>query len=445
MSNRRGHLSRKIPNVKLKPRPAISVKSSEAFVDEDLQDDPDTHQPASEKPLTNFVFCSTGILNRHELYKKAVEMGASYESSFTDNVTHLIAIDFGSPKYNCAVKLGAVVITPAFIDQCYLEWLDGENVDILALTEKHALKPFSNLTVSMSGIGAGPVRQQYERSLINNGANVSRDLHKQCTHLVTENTTSAKVKWAKNYNAANDSKINIVWTEWITACLHINGRLPESEFSVEGDRPDVDAYRPTQIARPLLPRDSEVAKKRSFVEQPGNEDLERAVVKKSRVAKESLVEGILSQTMRSPVKNGSGDDMQRAPTSHSFRDASFLTNSRSFNAPHSSISHTNQPASSAEQKKVFNNYTFSHRGFEKSKSHRLDLELEKYGASVTNSVNLADLTIVPFNSGATYTAQISSLAVTECWVERCMYEGTIVPYNRNPLYRPIDVPVVSCG
>ncbi|TIB69795.1 hypothetical protein E3P77_00298 [Wallemia ichthyophaga] len=454
----RGHLSRKIPNVKLKPRPAVSLKDSQAVVDDDLRDEDDAQHtyptPASEKPLTNFVFCSTGILNRSELQKKVIEMGASFESSFTDNVTHLIAIDFGSPKYNCAVRLGAVVITPAFIDQCYLEWLDGENVDTRSLAQKHALKPFANLTVSMSGIGAGPTRQQFERSLISNGANVSRDLHKQCTHLVTENTTSAKVKWAKNYNAANANthNIHIVWTEWISACQNINGRLPESDFSVDGQRPNADAFRLSQIPQPLLPHDTHVAKKRSFVEQPGNEDLERAVVKKSRVAKESLVEGILSQATREnevdksvndappPVKGA--HEIQRVPTAQS---ASFLTNSRSFNAPQSSSTHTHshQPASSAEQKKVFTNYTFSHRGFEKSKSHRLDLELEKYGASVTNSVNLADLTIVPFNSGTTFTAQMSSLAVTECWVERCMYEGVIVPYNRNPLYRPIDMPVIA--
>ncbi|TIB92285.1 hypothetical protein E3Q18_02202 [Wallemia mellicola] len=346
----------------------------------------------SEKPLDGFVFCSTGILNRHELYKKAMEM----------------AIEFGSPKYNCAIQLGAAVLLPAFIEQSYLEWIDGENVDVEALIQKYTLKPFANLIISMSGVEAGPIRKEIERSLIANGANISRDLHKQCTHLVTENTTSQKVKWARNYNMNNENKIKIVWTEWINACLAVNGRLPEEEFSTEKERPDISKYKPSQVKRPgILPQETEVQqpvinKKRSFVEQPGNEDLEKAVLKKHKVAKSSLVEGILSQTTKSPIRERS----THIDTSNSFfKDDSFNNASNAINmltqpilpATNSFANNNIQPASSADQGKVFNNYTFSHRGFEKSKSHRLDLELEKYGASVTNSVNLADVTIVPFN------------------------------------------------
>lgn len=418
MSHRRGHLTRKIPNVKLKPRPKVASSGIHEQQEEFYDEADDIHlKTTSEKPLDGFVFCSTGILNRHELYKKAMEMGATYESNFTDNVTHLIAIEFGSPKYNCAIQLGAAVLLPAFIEQSYLEWIDGENVDVEALIQKYTLKPFANLIISMSGVEAGPIRKEIERSLIANGANISRDLHKQCTHLVTENTTSQKVKWARNYNMNNENKIKIVWTEWINACLAVNGRLPEEEFSTEKERPDISKYKPSQVKRPgILPQETEVQqpvinKKRSFVEQPGNEDLEKAVLKKHKVAKSSLVEGILSQTTKSPIRERS----THIDTSNSFfKDDSFNNASNAINMPtqpilpatNSFANNNIQPASSADQGKVFNNYTFSHRGFEKSKSHRLDLELEKYGASVTNSVNLADVTIVPFNRWEYFTIKV---------------------------------------
>ncbi|TIB78664.1 hypothetical protein E3Q22_02480 [Wallemia mellicola] len=283
----------------------------------------------SEKPLDGFVFCSTGILNRHELYKKAMEM----------------AIEFGSPKYNCAIQL---------------EWIDGENVDVEALIQKYTLKPFANLIISMSGVEAGPIRKEIERSLIANGANISRDLHKQCTHLVTENTTSQKVKWARNYNMNNENKIKIVWTEWINACLAVNGRLPEEEFSTEKERPDISKYKPSQVKRPgILPQETEVQqpvinKKRSFVEQPGNEDLEKAVLKKHKVAKSSLVEGILSQTTKSPIRERS----THIDTSNSFfKDDSFNNASNAINMPtqpilpatNSFANNNIQPASSADQ------------------------------------------------------------------------------------------------
>ncbi|TIB84176.1 hypothetical protein E3Q06_02500 [Wallemia mellicola] len=298
----------------------------EAFYDEA----DDIHlKTTSEKPLDGFVFCSTGILNRHELYKKAMEM----------------AIEFGSPKYNCAIQL---------------EWIDGENVDVEALIQKYTLKPFANLVISMSGVEAGPIRKEIERSLIANGANISRDLHKQCTHLVTENTTSQKVKWARNYNMNNENKIKIVWTEWINACLAVNGRLPEEEFSTEKERPDISKYKPSQVKRPgILPQETEVQqpvinKKRSFVEQPGNEDLEKAVLKKHKVAKSSLVEGILSQTTKSPIRERS----THIDTSNSFfKDDSFNNASNAINMPtqpiipatNSFANNNIQPASSADQ------------------------------------------------------------------------------------------------
>lgn len=443
MSNRRGHLSRKVPNVKLKPKPKpvslsqfdnININNDDNDDDENNHNDDDQLDDNNEKPLVGFVVCSTGIMNRNDLFNKASEMGAKSESNFTSSVTHLLAIDFGSEKYNCAVKLKIPVLKPSFIETAYLEWIEGHNINIESLIFQHKLKPFDNLTISLSGVEQGQVRKDIEKSLIVNNAHLSRDLHKQCTHLVTTQISSAKVNWAKNYNKNSNNHIHIVWLDWINACVHHDGRLPEFEFSIDKPKPDPLNYMPKDSQSSnhiLLAQDStnsfsqqqQLNKKRSAVIEQ-SDDLERAVIKKQRLDKKSLVDGILSQTSNNKLNNNGYNNSIDTSTSF-FKDDNDNINmngvipddnkDNNFGQPFQSLLPTdeskgyhNNNENESDSTKIFNNYTFSHRGFEKSKSHKLEIELEKLGATVTHSVNLADMTIVPFNRCVVFIYQRSN-------------------------------------
>ncbi|KAJ7717668.1 hypothetical protein B0H16DRAFT_1799028 [Mycena metata] len=85
----------------------------------------------SRRPFKNVVLCATGVLNKHELFKLALELGAKCVRPLTDRVTHLITdSNYGGEKYECALERGIPILLPSWITECHRLWQRGEPFDL---------------------------------------------------------------------------------------------------------------------------------------------------------------------------------------------------------------------------------------------------------------------------------------------------------------------------
>ncbi|KAJ7179690.1 hypothetical protein C8R46DRAFT_887718 [Mycena filopes] len=82
------------------------------------------------RPFKNVVICATGVLDKPELFKLALELGATSVSAFTDRVTHLIAKKHGGAKYLCALERKIPILLPSWIIESHRIWQHGDDVDL---------------------------------------------------------------------------------------------------------------------------------------------------------------------------------------------------------------------------------------------------------------------------------------------------------------------------
>ncbi|WWD01536.1 hypothetical protein V866_008481 [Kwoniella sp. B9012] len=265
--NRRGHLSTKIPQVKLRPAPAgSSRKTREASpinkIDEEIMrraladaEDEESSTAAlrrNSKPWKGVTITFTGVENKPALAALAKELGATVENALTIHVTHVVAVGYGSPKYLYAVEHNLPVMTPSWIEDAHSQWLNGDELDNEADQEEHRLLPFVGLKIAMSGIEPLDRRKQLIKYIEQYGGKYSKDLDRTCTHLISAKPTneprsSEKVKWALREIAelearkrkgvrTDEEEMKIVYEEWIWDCVAYNGRWKEDWYDARKPR-----------------------------------------------------------------------------------------------------------------------------------------------------------------------------------------------------------------
>ncbi|WRT67010.1 uncharacterized protein IL334_003976 [Kwoniella shivajii] len=267
--NRRGHLSTKIPQVKLRPAPAgtSNRKTREASpinkVDEEIMrraladaEDEESSTAAlrrNTKPWKGVIITFTGVDNKPALTALAKELGAMVENALTIHVTHVVAVGFGSAKYLYAVEHLLPVMEPSWIEDAHAQWLNGEELDTELDQENHRLLPFVGLKIAMSGIEPLDRRKQLIKHIQNSGGTYSKDLDRSCTHLISAKPTneprsSEKVKWAlreiadlgarkrKGVKVDQDEEMKIIYEEWIWDCVAYNGRWKEDFYDARKPR-----------------------------------------------------------------------------------------------------------------------------------------------------------------------------------------------------------------
>ncbi|WVF72304.1 hypothetical protein IAT40_007117 [Kwoniella sp. CBS 6097] len=282
--NRRGHLSTKIPQVKLRPALAPNVnarpnaaggsssstrgggKNREAsplnMMDEEIMrraladaEDEESSTAAlrrNSRPWKGIVITFTGVENKPQLTALAKELGAGVESALTVNVTHVVASGFGSAKYLYAVEHRLPVMMPSWIEDAHGQWLNGDEVDTEADEENHRLLPFTDLRIAMSGVEPLERRKQLIKYITANGGQYNKDLDRTCTHLISAKPTSEprsseKVKWALREIAdlearkrrgvrTDEEEMKIVYEEWIWDCVAYKGRWKEDYYDARKAR-----------------------------------------------------------------------------------------------------------------------------------------------------------------------------------------------------------------
>nr|XP_018263947.1 uncharacterized protein I303_03824 [Kwoniella dejecticola CBS 10117]OBR86105.1 hypothetical protein I303_03824 [Kwoniella dejecticola CBS 10117] len=258
--NRRGHLSTKVPQVKLRPAPAgSSRRTKEAspinMVDEEIMRRALADAEAlrrNSKPWKGITITFTGVEAKAALTALAKELGATVENALTIHVTHVVAIGYGSAKYLYAVEHRLPVMTPSWIEDAHSEWLNGDELDIQADEESHRLLPFTGLKIAMSGIEPLDRRKQLIKYIQSSGGQYSKDLDRSCTHLISAKPTneprsSEKVKWALREIAelearkrkgvrTDEEEMKIVYEEWVWDCVAYKGRWKEDHYDARKPR-----------------------------------------------------------------------------------------------------------------------------------------------------------------------------------------------------------------
>ncbi|WVN85237.1 uncharacterized protein L203_100382 [Cryptococcus depauperatus CBS 7841] len=276
--NRRGHLSTKIPQVKLRPAPARAPNAERESspinkMDEEIlrmalleaEDGDGLRSIKSPKPLRGVCITFTGVENKAYLGGLAKELGAQVETALTKSVTHVVAVGFDSPKYHVsktqwllahmlqfAVEHRIPIMTPEWIKTAHKLWINAEEFSFEENQENHRLLPFLGLKISMSGIEKLDRRKLIIKYITANGGEYHKDLDHVCTHLISSKPTSdprpsEKLKWALRENAeveawrrkgVKDGKheIIIVYEEWIWDCVAYKGRWKEDRYDARKPR-----------------------------------------------------------------------------------------------------------------------------------------------------------------------------------------------------------------
>ncbi|ODO03446.1 hypothetical protein L198_02293 [Cryptococcus wingfieldii CBS 7118] len=494
--NRRGHLSKKIPQVKIRPAPARSGDNRQASPERGWDEEREEIDIAQEdqlqrqsrrnaKPWKGVHLTFTGVENKAHLMGLARELGAITESALTKSVTHVVAVACQSAKYHYAVEHRIPVMTPVWIEDAHAVWLEGNDFDFWEMQEAHRLLPFEGLRIAMSGIEHLDRRRQIVDLINYNGGIYSKDLDKECTHLVSskpamEKRPSEKIKWALRNIADNeaarrrgnkiseDADIKIVYEEWIWDCVAYKGRWKETMYDARKPRRG-GRVNPTDVINDTVNL-SEPERRvvlETAVNLPDNFDASEPAAIKRRKEKglDSLVGQIIpgisnrGGSGRSTPKRASPDVEEeplakrpktvKSSMAHLSRTTSFAAEAErkpparsKFSSPPDPLLDTSADPSLVQ---VFEGLKMVNRAdgiFDQVNSH-----LGMRGAilvswSEFNAGLEVDYVIVRMDFKGVPEQQQSGQTrwVTENWVECCVTEEAIVDPNSDIFYRPLTFP-----
>ncbi|ORY32222.1 hypothetical protein BCR39DRAFT_523376 [Naematelia encephala] len=518
--NRRGHQSVKIPNVKLRPAPAPTAESSRkrarqrqssplnALDDElrrrvleEAEAEESSHAAlgSSSKPWAGIVITFTGAENKPRLTELVRELGGEVEHALTVDVTHIIAVGFGSPKYLYAVEHRLPVMMPSWILDAHARWLGGEELDVKADMEKHRLLPFFGLRIAISGIEPLERRKQLVSYITQYGGIYSKDLDRTCTHLVSaksalDSKSSEKVKWAlkeiqdrdiarRRGKKLVDDDIRIIYEEWIWDCVGFAGRWKEDSY---------DARKPRRRGKVSA---EDVFSGKAFIEpeaekKPAEEAEvhQPAAVRKRKREHMDLVGEIISTAVkkepeepsREPtaglddVPGPSKDNQQvqatdkgaRRPTEveqkpsilHTSRQTSFTAGPSAVSAkaggevkPRDMPNHDHDVSAAALEppQQFFAGLRFTHNISQDCEG--LERAIALHGGQLvigTSEDAKIDFFIIRLYSQTVPELPIlekTARVVTECWVEGCCFEQKLLSPDDHLVFQPLPAPMPIPG
>ncbi|KAF5379657.1 hypothetical protein D9615_005773 [Tricholomella constricta] len=245
---RRGNKSNKVPNVKLRPPQEGAVtrlqrrESSVCWAqDSQLGSDDTSIVDVCPRPFKGVVLCATGIVDKPTLFKQALELGATSTSAFTDRVTHLVAVEYGGAKYNCALERKIPILQPSWVTESYQIWLRGDDVEVHESIEQHRLPIFSGVVLCPSGITDITRRTQINKLLTAHGGVYLKNLERpvKVTHLLCSGDEETdKMRYAEKFNSRGEANVHLVWEEWFWDSLEFGGRFDEEKYQVRRPRPE---------------------------------------------------------------------------------------------------------------------------------------------------------------------------------------------------------------
>ncbi|TFK34587.1 hypothetical protein BDQ12DRAFT_726811 [Crucibulum laeve] len=259
---KRSNKSAKVPNAKLRPpqQGALSRTESEVSTwwaqDSQVASDDTAIMDTCPRPFRGIIICATGVVDKPTLFKQAIELGATPVSAFTDQVTHIIALDHGGAKYICALERKVPILRPSWITESYDVWLRGDDVDLDKSVTSHRLPIFSDIVLCPSGITDIRRRTQINKMVITHGGAYLKNLERpvKVTHLLCSGDEETdKMRYAQKFNDRGEAQIHIVWEEWFWDSLDFGGRFDEAKYRVDHPRPERKS-KPEEVAASPAPQ-----------------------------------------------------------------------------------------------------------------------------------------------------------------------------------------------
>ncbi|CRG84453.1 DNA topoisomerase 2-binding protein 1-A [Talaromyces islandicus] len=181
-----------------------------------------------EQPLAGVVLCFTSILpeERSKLAEVAGQMGAIHKFDLTSDVTHLLVGETNTEKYKFVARerSDVLVLLPKWIEAVREAWMEGGDIDLKVLEEKYRLPTFHGLSICVTGFDDISYRNYLQETTIANGAEFRKDLTKNVTHLIAQEPSGQKYKFATQW------KIKVVTGKWFSDSLERGMILDETRY-----------------------------------------------------------------------------------------------------------------------------------------------------------------------------------------------------------------------
>lgn len=188
--------------------------------------------PVCNVAMVGVVACCSSMKKseRNELQDLVLQMGGEASADFTSLVTHLIAKEVGSKKYQVAANNGIPIMSPSWIRT---SWENSKYEHFVATSEnilkQHTLPIFKGCTICVTGIDANQ-REIIKTLASEHGAVYSGELNmKTCTHLLVENPVGTKYTYARQW------KLHCVSPSWYFDCIKEGHWLSEEPYKVEAE------------------------------------------------------------------------------------------------------------------------------------------------------------------------------------------------------------------
>ncbi|TKR95869.1 hypothetical protein L596_009981 [Steinernema carpocapsae] len=178
-------------------------------------------------------------------------MNGRFTRDFLSTITHLIAdqCNSESAKYKEAMKVEVPVVSAAWIDEAWRQVTKERSMVMMTLEEvinKFKVPIFAGMVVTASGL-KGQSRDEVIRLVPENGGEFTGEMKKAtCTHLITDQSESEKVKRAKQWGT-----VKIVGTMWVRRSIEKGYRLPEKYYPPGTTAEHPLSSTPTDTARPI--------------------------------------------------------------------------------------------------------------------------------------------------------------------------------------------------
>ncbi|XP_062568872.1 DNA topoisomerase 2-binding protein 1-A-like [Saccostrea cucullata] len=195
-------------------------------------DIPKRSVPVYNLAMKDIVVCCTNLVKqkRNELHEKVEAMGGLASRDLTHNVTHLIAGEVGSKKYQVATSMGKQIYLPCWVDKVWeasqTKHIHGSSGEFL----EYSCPVFKGLVITVSGLDSEE-RNQVKKAVEAEGGKYTGEMKvNECTHLIINKPKGAKYEFAKKW------KIHIVKSDWLYDSIERGYCLEEKDFCLTCDR-----------------------------------------------------------------------------------------------------------------------------------------------------------------------------------------------------------------
>lgn len=382
-------------------------------------------------------------------------MGAIHTLDLTGKVTHLVVADVRTPKYRCVAKErpDVKILDSDWIEAVRAQWIEGGDVDLLALEEEYRYPALAGLHICVTGFTDLEQRLYLEKTVPEHGAKYSGDLTKQVTHLIVAVPEGAKYTYAKQWG------IPCVSLKWFLDSLTRGMVLDESLYDplMPEENQGRGAYRLEMKSKAVL------GKRGPDNESQTAEDTRK---RKLRRTASTRLEGQSQDILLDISTREANLDACKADQWHEEGTGrgDFVKEHRQERPKPADEQHPRAPPrhEALEPGKLFSGWYMHMHGFDAPIKDKLRAILEhRYGAQVVQSASaLENAPSNPFFSGrcvlvphvranadcAVPQVPPATFLATEWWVERCIHSKQILDPDKDPLSRPmwdLSIPALS--